>query len=116
MTCEEVRKDFGVALAAEDDAIPLEFGAELAIVIDLAVEADDDLAGRIGHRLGSVGRKVENGEAHVRQTGLGIMPLSAAVRATVALGAVHPSEQVRLEAADISCDSAHGQAWPPLSA
>jgi hypothetical protein len=116
MSGQQVGEHLGIAVAAEDDAIALQPDAEFKVVIDLAVETDDDLASRIGHRLRPGGRKVEDGQAHVRQAGISIMPLSTSVRATMALGMVHLSEQIRLEATDISCDPAHGQPWPPSPA
>ena len=52
---QQVGKHLGIAVTAEDDAIALQSDAEFAVVIDLAVEGDDDLTRRISHRLRSVG-------------------------------------------------------------
>ena len=116
MSGQQVGEHLGIAVTAEDDAITLQSDAEFAIVIDLAVEADDDLAGRIGHRLRTLRRKIEDGQAHVRQPGVGIMPFATAVRTAVPLGAIQLAEQAGVETTDISCDPAHGQAWPPWPA
>ena len=113
---QQVGEHLGVAAPAEDDAVPLEAGAQFAEIVDLAVEADDDPPAGVGHGLRAGGRQVEDGEAHVRQSGGGVMPLAAAVRAAMPLGAVHPPELTRLETPDISGDAAHGQAWPPRPA
>ena len=52
---QQVGEHLGIAVTAEDDAIALQPDAEFAVVIDLAVEGDDDLTRRISHRLRSVG-------------------------------------------------------------
>ena len=45
----------------------------------------------------------------MREPSLRIMPFTRAIRPTMALGAIHLSEQGRLEATDISGDATHGQ-------
>ena len=55
MSGQQIGEHLGIAVTAEDDAIALQPDAEFAVVIDLAVEGDDDLTRRISHRLRSVG-------------------------------------------------------------
>ena len=65
MQSEQVGEDFGVAAAAEGCAFPLEPTAQLAVVIDLAVEGDDDPSVRGTHRLTAGLRKVEDRQPYV---------------------------------------------------
>jgi hypothetical protein len=61
----ELQQDLGVALRAEAHALRFEVGAKLAMVIDLAVECDDDASVLGTHRLGSGIAEIHDGEAPV---------------------------------------------------
>ena len=54
--------DLGVGAAAEGDALALEAGAEIAVVVDLAVEGDDAAAVGRSHRLVAGRRQVDDGQ------------------------------------------------------
>ena len=54
--------DLGVGAAAEGDALALEAGAQIAVVVDLAVEDDDQPAVRRSHRLVPGRRQIDDGQ------------------------------------------------------
>ena len=58
----EMQQDFGVRVATEADAAVDQVGAQLAIVIDLAVEDHDDGAIRAGHGLSARGGQIDDGQ------------------------------------------------------
>ena len=66
MAGEQVGEHLGVAAAAEDIPFPLEPTTELTVVIDFAVEGDDDPAVRGTHRLTAGLRKIEDRQPDVR--------------------------------------------------
>jgi hypothetical protein len=63
----EVRHHLGVAAAAEPVALGQQVGAELGVVVDLAVDDDRDAAVLVGHRLPAGVRQVDDREAPVGQ-------------------------------------------------
>jgi hypothetical protein len=67
--CERLEQHLGVALRAERDAARLEIGAELAVVVDLAIEEDRQLASSRAHRLPPRLREVDDREAAMPQHG-----------------------------------------------
>ena len=84
----EVNDDLGVRGASEVDAARDELGAELAVVVDLAVERDPDRAVRAHHRLRGGFREIDDAkprvaEAHADRSGpddSGALLLRAAMR------------------------------------
>src|SRR4029079_13708059 len=60
--------DLGVAARAEDPAFRLQLGAQLAKVVDLAVEHDPGLAIGAGHRLGRRFAEVANPQSPKRKS------------------------------------------------
>ncbi len=56
----EVQQRFGIGGRAEAHALGLEFGAQRPVIVDLAVEGDDDVAVGAGHRLGGAVGQVED--------------------------------------------------------
>src|ERR1700691_2549074 len=56
----EMQEHLGVGGRAEAGAVRLEFGAELRIIVDLAIEYDDETAVFTGHWLGSTVGEVDD--------------------------------------------------------
>jgi len=65
MAGEEVGEDLGVAAAAEGFPFPLKAATQRAVIIDLAVERDDDAAIRGTHRLTPGLREIEDRQPDV---------------------------------------------------
>ena len=63
----QVQQDFGVGFGAEDVALRFELAAQFAVVVDLAVEGDDELAVGAVHRLRAALGEVDDGQAAVAQ-------------------------------------------------
>lgn len=60
--------DLGVRCGEEPVALCSEFGAELAVVVDAAVEGDRDTELVVDHRLVTRGRKVDDGQPPVPES------------------------------------------------
>jgi hypothetical protein len=56
----QMQERLGIGGCAEEHTISLEFCAQLRIVVDFAVEHDDETAVFTGHRLGSTVGKVDD--------------------------------------------------------
>ena len=108
-----VDDDLGVATGAEHVAQRLQFGAQLAEVVDLAVEHHDDVAVLVDHRL-LAGGEVDDRQAAVAEADAGLDVQLALVGAAVVLGLVHAraaaaGRSSRVAASiENSDDSAHG--------
>jgi hypothetical protein len=63
----EVQQHLGVGAGAEDVALRLQLAAQLAVVVDLAVEGDDELAVGTHHGLCAALAEVDDGQAAVAQ-------------------------------------------------
>ena len=61
----EVQQDLGVGVGLEGIALGFELLAQLAVVVDFAVEGDAQAAIGSGHRLGTGGGEIDDGEAAV---------------------------------------------------
>ena len=102
----QVRHELDVADAAKRVALRLELGAELAVVVELAVDDRDDVAALVRDRL-VAGLEVDDREPPHREPGALAEPAALAVRTAV-------SQQLdRVEAlgprpAGDAEDSAHG--------
>ena len=112
---EEPQQHLGVAVARE--ALPgrLELGAELAEVVELAVVRDPPALGE-GHRLRARGRRVEDREAPVPETGGRVTRErddAASVRAAMGHGVGHQTELAFVGAPHRSADAAHDA--PPFA-
>ena len=60
-----MQQDLGVGLASENVALCLETAAQFAIVVNLAVEGDDQLAVGADHRLGAGVGEIDDREPPV---------------------------------------------------
>ena len=65
----EGEEDFGVRGGAEGDALRFELGAELAEVVDLAIEDDSEIAIAPMHGLGGARVEIEDGEPAMAEDG-----------------------------------------------
>ena len=63
----QVQQDFGVGSGAEDVALGFELFAQFAVVVDFAVEGDDELAVGAVHGLRAALGEVDDGQAAVAQ-------------------------------------------------
>ena len=60
-----MEEDLGIGISAEIETLGFAFGAKLAEIVDLAIEADDVAFVATQHGLVTGGREVEDGEASV---------------------------------------------------
>src|SRR5262249_43324373 len=113
-----VNDDLGVALRTERVPERDELRAELHVVEDLAVEGDPHRLVFVGERL-LARRKIDDGEARVREAGAVVAVDAELVRAAVAHGAAHRAELLDggaarvLSEGDDAGDAAHGALRPP---
>ena len=93
---ERGQDDLGVGVAAETVSLRLQLPAQVAEVVDLAVEDHHEPAGGRGHRLMAVGREVQDREAAEaqRHSRPGVGPGSAVVRPAVRDGLDHAPRPV----------------------
>ena len=106
------RQQLGVAMRAEHRSeIVLQFGAELHLVIDLAIIGDGDPTARIAHRLASRLGQVANGKPPVREADRAVVPDFPGVRSAVQQRGVHPLQHGAFDAAAVeienACDATH---------
>ena len=78
----EMQQHLGVALRSEDEALAFQLAAQLAIVVDLAVERDAIAPVGARHRLRAGLRQVDDREAPMREADAAVLryPHSRAVR------------------------------------
>ena len=78
----KVKEDLGVALGNEAAAFGFELGTELAVVVDLAVEGDDEGAVVAEHRLGAGRGEIDNRKAAMAKADTTVLgePIAGAVR------------------------------------
>ncbi len=93
-----VHDHFGVAAGAESVAQCLQFGAQLAVIVDLAVVANQHAAILIAHRLLAAGQ-IDHRQAPVAEAHARFHIDVTLVRTAVMLGLVHALEQRRIDAA-----------------
>jgi len=98
--------DFGIAPRGEGPAGRLQARAQVAKVVDLAIE--DDVAATVGarHRL-LAGDEVDDGQAGHTETDTLLDVLAVRVGATVAETLEHPRQQRCRRIADVSGDTTH---------
>ena len=106
-----VHDDFGVAACLEDVPERLQLGDQRLIVVDLAIEDDDDIAILVVDRL-LAGREIDDRETSVAERHPRLEMLAIAIRAAMRLRIVHPPQQGPVGFAstaqvDKSSDSAH---------
>ncbi len=106
-----VHDDFRVAARVELVTEGLQLGNQLLVVVDLAVEDDDDGAVLVVERL-LTGRDVDDGQPPMPQGNPGCMMLAAAIGSAMLLQVVHPAQQLAVQIAtaanvDHAGDSAH---------
>ena len=106
----EVDDHLGVALRGERWPRALQLRAQLAVVVDLAVQDDDDRAVLVEDRL-VAGLEVDDAQALDAEARAPAMMEPARVRAAVLEPRAHAREQLRVDrlavGADLSDDSAH---------
>ena len=102
----QVHKDFRVAAGGEAMSLRLEAGAQLAVIVDLAVEDDDESAVFVRDRL-MAARHVDDAEpADAEADAVGeIEPF--VVRTAVHHGPGHAAQDGRVDGAKDTADAAH---------
>ena len=103
--------DFGVAARVEDVPERLQLRDQLLVVVDLAVEDDDDRAVLVVERL-LAGREVDDRQAAMTEPDARLEVHALAVRPAVRLRVVHALQQRAVEVAaaagvEQSGDAAH---------
>ena len=99
--CDTVKQDFGVGSGSKGVPTRLEMIAELAEIVDLAVEDGQNLAGLIGHRLIAGHGAINDLQPLKPKRAVVILPEAVAVRASMpedAGGELDPLRVVLLEA------------------
>ncbi len=85
--------------------------SKLDVVVDLAVEDDDELAVGGGHRLPALGRQVDDGQPAVAETETAVGPERAVVRTTMRQQIDEPPPALAIHARiaerNVTEDSAH---------
>ena len=114
-----VRSQQHLGVACRPEGVPsrLQVRPDLAVVVDLAVEDDDSLAGSVLHRLVAAGREVDDREAPVPEAdpAVGRPPQPGVVRAAVAHRVAHAGEGVPVRprgGRGDAHDPAHGSGPP----
>jgi hypothetical protein len=117
---EEPQQRLGVGVAAERDAVGLERGPELRVVVDLAVvdEAVAPVGGR--HRLRAGGARIDDREPRVAEPDAGRQPRALAVGPAVADRRQHVLDVLALrraardpdDAAHVRCPAARARRMP----
>ncbi len=88
---EGFQHHLGVGMAAKANAARLEFGAQLVVIVDLAVVDDDEAAVGGDHRLVAGRREIDNGKPPVRKRdpGFGVDPDAVIVGAAMREAVIH---------------------------
>ena len=104
----EVEDDLGVARRLEAVAAPLEVAAQLAMVVDLAVENDPRRAVLVPHRLVAA-REIDDRQAPHGEADLAHDHLALVVGTAVGDRRVHPAERLALDPVGVpfTADAAH---------
>ena len=101
------RQQLGVAMGAEHRSeIARELGAELRLVVDLAVIGDGDPPARVAHRLAARVGQVANGEPAVREADCAVTPDDARVRPAMHQRGIHPLQHGGVDAAAVEIEDA----------
>src|SRR6185312_14452111 len=119
---DEIDQDFGVAAGEEAAADLLELGAQLAIIVDLAIEGDGPAARRIAHRLRPGRTDIDDGETpmteHDRAIARRPEPIAIGTAATLML--VQPGDDGAVDRrsvggeAELAGNAAHRPLARPL--
>ncbi len=89
----------------------LELAAQLAMVVDAAVERDREAERLVAHRLRSALRQVDDRQPPVHEPGVAVEPQAVAVGAARRERRAHPLERRAVGApsgADLEAEAAHG--------
>src|SRR5256885_16815879 len=78
-----MHQDFRIRRGTEDVAALLEHATQLAMIVDLAVEDDDNLSRLVRHRLAAGGRQVDQGEPAEDELAALLCAVTRAVGTTV---------------------------------
>ncbi len=101
----------GIRLGVEHPALRLQLGAQLAVVVQLAVETDPVAAGRVAERLGT-GREIDDAQPHRAHRHVVVHEVADLVRAAMMDSRQHRLDEISIRKrpwahGDESGDAAH---------